>query len=298
MQINELNCLSVFIDRKIPTMVCSPASKFFNDTVIGYVLKLKEDTTILVTTNPYPYFIPEDIANKYFLSTGDKISATVSADGARRHIVTGIVRVNRQDKVPSNYAAHFDDIPGIPSTGTITVNGQKVSLGSTTMITIKQNDLTNERVADIITRANAPRAEKISLGVQEKPENLTYLVSHGCDYGYNTTALQPLKQQLMITLTAFFRAKELAERGHNVLLFFSSFEKLLFLFNNAILDCFVGAKANTLQNAERDLMRIIKSSKTLPNGGSLTMLGFQIKDGHVDDPNLRHRIATMCDFVI
>jgi transcription termination factor Rho len=289
--------LSIFDIDETPAAVSSPASAFFNDTVVGYVLTFRS-TAILITTNPQPYFISNDIVNKYFLSTGDKVTASVSMESVNKYIVTNIIRVNSQAKIPSNYTKHFDDIAGVTTGRIIRVNGKTIKLGSTAMVSMKQNEFALEKITMSVSQCSGAKTTKIILGIQEKQESLNYILSNGCDYGYITTVAQPLKQQLMLTLTAFFRAKELAERGHDTILFINSFEKLLFLFNNAIIARNDLPVSPPLHYAERDLSRIIKTSKVLPNGGSLTIFGFFHKDGSPNNEIMHCRIATECDFII
>lgn len=186
MEVDCYNFLSVLTNDDSSAMVNNAASALFNDTVIGYVLTFRTATAVLITTNTQPYFIPADIVSKYFLSTGDKVCATVSMESTNKYIVTNIVRVNRQTKIPSNYMKHFDDITGVPTVKTIDMNGRKIKLGSTAMITMKQNEFELEKIAETISGDRTAKVTKIALGIQEKQENLNYILSNGCDYVYIT----------------------------------------------------------------------------------------------------------------
>jgi transcription termination factor Rho len=295
------NCpdfLSVLRNSEIPSAVSCPASAAFNDTVIGYIMTFEKAATLLVTTEPRPYPVPTAIAERYFLSAGDKVTAAVSAESDGNCFVTDIIRVNRQTKIPSNYTKHFDDMEGVSSADSVTVNRQAIRLGSTTMVTVKQNESISDKIGAFIAQCGAVKSIKIALGIQEKRENLNRMLANGCDYGYMTEVSQPLKQQLMIMLTAFFRAKELAEQGHRVFLFINSFEKLLFLLNSAIVAQNDLPDSCAMYNAERDMAKVIRSSKALADGGSLSIVGSFTANGGAGTADFRRRIETMCDFVI
>jgi transcription termination factor Rho len=288
--------LRIFEEAIIPTTVESTNSPIFNERVVGYVYILQNSAAVLITPNPRPYIIPDEIAHRYFLSTGDKVTASAT-DSGDQNTVLEIIRVNRQIGIPTNFTKHFDNILGSASEKMLPVFGRSVNTGKTIMLVTEQCDNVVEKIQTVTTQCDKSTV-KIELEVDGRQEDLNYLLSNGYDYGYLTSGRQPLKQQLMILLIAFFRAKELAENGKEVIFTINNMEKMLILLNNAIILNTGVDGTHITMNALRDFSNLIKSSKILANGGSLTIFGlFTTND---TDPNktLLTRFSSICDYVI
>jgi transcription termination factor Rho len=288
--------LNLFTDDLSSATVESNSSAINSEIVTGYALVLATDTVILITPDPQPYNIPKDLLHKYFLSSGDKVTAKVIKSIGQYSLIN-IVKVNRQNEIPDGFAKHFDDIDGVHSAVMVPINGTEVNVGHTAMVIINQNEEVIKRIKETVAECGH-NTIKIALGIDGRQEVLNYLLHNGYDYGYLTTQQQSLKQQLMITLISFFRAKELAEMGKNVILVVYNLEKLLQLFNNAITQSNELDNTKITPNAIRDFTNMIKSSKTIANGGSLTILGFFTASDKPDNKFLYNTFSHICDYVI
>jgi transcription termination factor Rho len=287
---------NLFAENTFPAALESNTVPLYNEFVTGYVLTFINNTAILITPDPQPYNIPKSILQKYFLSSSDKVTAEVTKS-INQYAVTSIIKVNRQTRIPDGFTKHFDDRESVHSVATMTVNGKNINMGNTAMVVLGQGENVTEKTKDAISLCDKDTIV-IALGVDRRQEDLNYLMQNGCHYGYLATQKQPLKQQLMIALIAFFRAKELAESGKTILLSISDLEKLLVLFNEAITmgDEFDDTKIT--HNAIRDFGNLIRSSKTLANGGSLTILGFFIENNTEHSKSFFNILSGFCDYII
>jgi transcription termination factor Rho len=293
---NYAKFLDLFADNTLPTAFESNVSTLISETVTGYVLILENDTAILITPDPQPYSISKDLSCKYFLSSGDKITAGV-VKSVIQCCVINIIKVNRQTDMPAGFTKHFDSITGVRSAAAITVNGSDINIGNTAMIVLNQNEKPIEKIRDTVSQCGSD-AVKIALGLDGREENLNYLLQNGYHYGYLTTQNQSLKQQLMIVLISFFRAKELAESGKTAILAVYNLEKLLLLLNDAITASNQLDNTKITPNAIRDFTNIIHSSKMLESGGSLTVLGFFTANDTEQNKFLFNTFSNICDYVI
>jgi hypothetical protein len=285
-------------ERDLSFTVESPYSPLMLEQIIGYVLVMNNNSAILVHSSTESCIIPDEIVKKYFLTTGDKVTATI----AKYHrTVTEIIKVNNRTEIPTNFTKHFDELQGIITEKEISINDKTVTVGKTAIIVVDKEDDCVKEMQKIGAKLDKDII-KITLSIGGRQENSNLLLENGCNYAYLTTKGQPIKQQLIISLLSFFRAKELAETGKTVILAINSFDKLLQLINDSIV------KAENLDDklddtglteyTLRDFINLVQSSKVIENGGSLTILGFFIKNESEYNAEILGKFSAICDYTI
>jgi hypothetical protein len=285
-------------ERDLSFTVESPYSSLMLEQIIGYVLTTNNNSAILIHSNTEACIIPAEIVKKYFLTTGDKVTATI----AKYHrTVTDIIKVNNRTEIPTNFTKHFDELQGVITKKNIPINDQKMTIGKTAVIVVDKDDDCVKKVQKIGQKLDKDTI-KITLSIGGRQENSNLLLEKGCNYAYLTTKGQPIKQQLMISLLSFFRAKELAETGKTVILAINSFDKLLHLMNDSIIKTenldYKLDNTGITEYTLRDFINIVQSSKAIKNGGSLTILGFFIENESEHSAVILEKLSAICDYTI
>lgn len=225
----------------------------------GYVHTLANGNAIFITEDCIPYYIAVDFIEHYHLHTGDRIRATVGFEMRYdNYMVKDIAQITKVE---------YDDVTTLPSTQTYQLDGHKVTVGTTTLVTLDEHSNSIDRMARLV--AQLPKdTVKIVLSFDGRAESLT-------DYRhlYLTKTTQTSRDKLIICLLAFFQAKELASRGEQVVVLIDSLDKMFTVFNNCMQKVGLIDPQFISTAAVTDLESLLCDSSYLSSGGSLTILG-------------------------
>lgn len=248
------------LERVYANYVSSTAPQPYAATnVAGYVHTLNGGNAILITDDFIPYLITTNLVQKHTLKTGDYVEcqATFSAFHGR-DLVIMINSVRHID---------YDAIPAVKATRHFTIDNQKISLGSSTLVRIDQATDVYQRVEQIF--ANVPlSAKKIVLSFDGRRENFNQ--EHSL---YVTKPAYSSRDKLTQCLLCFFQAKEMVAAGEDVVLVIDSLDKMFNVFNNCMQKVGVIDPNFISANAVTDLENILCSSTCLQNKGTLTIIG-------------------------
>ena len=267
-------------DNYARSSVTSPSG----NEVTGYVHTLATGNAIFITEDCVPYYIAVDFIEHYHLQTGDRIRASVGFElRYDNYMVTDITQVTK---------VAYDDVTTVPSTQTYQLDGYKVNLGTTSLITLDDHSNTVDRLAGLA--AQLPKdTVKIVLSFDGRAESLA-------DYQhlYLTKTTQTSRDKLTVCLLAFFHAKELASRGEQVVVLIDSLDKMFTVFNNCMQKVGLIDPQFISTAAVTDLESLLCDSSCLSSGGSLTILGLHRPGTSAPQQYITDRYRQLFDVLI
>ena len=236
-----------------------PIPAYNSKKQFGYIHTLSSGYTLLICDNAQPYLIPEDFAEYYDLQTGDYLEGYVEEMLENHKLI--VRHIERVVKI------NYDNAETIAATQNFLYQQHKIKLGTTAVVRLDYDTDVPALIDEILGQAPAS-AEKMILAFDGRRTNYNpkyYLIL--------TTPIQNNRNKLSACLYAFFKAKDLAAQGKDVVLLIDSLDKMFTTFNNCMqLNGLI--KPNEIsQAASMDLESMLCSSANLKDGGSFTIIG-------------------------
>lgn len=263
----------------------SRTTSYYGDKIYsGHVHMLAVGSAILITEDLFHYMIGIHDVDAHNLKTGDYIKAKVGYDPQYENsVVIEITEVLRND---------YDKLPVVRSDRTFNIKDKNVRFGTTAMLDINDNIDSYEQMHLVFDNAPADTA-KMVLSFDGRRENFA-----DTETVYITKPEQNSRDKLSTCLLAFFRAKQIASTGKDVIMFIDSFDKMYTVFNNCMQIITTSNPSTVSLPAVSDLEGILCSSANLRDQGSLTIIGSHRCNEKATNEYVTERFYQISDTII
>jgi len=249
----------------------------------GYVHTLDLGHAIFISEERKPYLITVEFVAYYNLKTGDRITAKVNFSSEyNNYIVYEITDIEH---------IHYDEASVIKSNRSLEICDNQVSLGTSIMIPVSDNQDTATKVAQILPSLPAD-VTPILLSFDGRPTNFTVPTAYFTKPSYGS------REKLMTCLLTFFYAKQQANVGKHIVLIIDSLDKMFTTFNGCMQPAGLIDPNLYSSAAIMDFENILCSSNTLQSGGSLTIIGLHQKGTSPQMLQINDRLSQIMDSVL
>lgn len=253
---------SIFADivQKVNPNTCEVHSRELTSTTLltGYVHTLDQGNALFITDERKPYLITLELVLFYHLKTGDHLRAEVEYSSEyENYVVTKVLDVQH---------VNYDLAQAIKSTRSFSVLGNAIQSGTSVLIPANDNTDIANKIAQIQT---------------ELPNDIVPMllsfdgrsINFDVPTAYFTKPTYSNREKLMTCLLTFFRAKQQADRGKQVVVMIDSLDKMFLTFNGCMQPAGLIDPNLYSSAAVMDYENLLCSSNQLKAGGSLTIIG-------------------------
>ena len=249
----------------------------------GYVHTLDHGNAVFITDDRKPFLITIEFVLFHHLKTGDRIKAKVSYNSEfNNYAVSEVIEITH---------VTYDDAPVIKSNRSIDILGNSVSIGTSVMIPVKDNQDVTDKVAKMMTTLPADTLP-ILLSFDGRPTNFTVPTTYFTKPNYCS------REKLMTCLSTFFYAKQQADTGKHVVLIIDSLDKMFTAFNGCMQKAGLIDPNLYSSAAVMDYESILCSSSLLQAGGSLTIVGLHQQGTSPQMIQISDRLSQIMDAVL
>lgn len=249
----------------------------------GYVHLLNQGNAIFITDERQPYLVTIESTLFHKLKTGDRLQARVTYNAdSHNDIVSEIIDVQH---------VTYDDAPVVKSNRSLDLCGNTINLGTSLLVHVEDNTDIVDKV-DRIRRALPTDITPILLSFDGRPTNFEI------ETAYFTKPSYTSREKLMTCLLAFFRAKQQADIGKNIVLIIDSLDKMFLTYNNCMQSAGTFDPNLFSSAAVMDFENILCSSGNLKAGGSLTIIGLHHSGTSPQLLQINDRLHQIMDKVI